>query len=297
MTLAHRLVTEYPGLAERIRSRYRIVLLDEYQDTNPGQRELLRTIFGGFPVTAVGDTDQTIYKWRGIASQFRLVPGAFPRPRWQARRFKNLAVTWRSDIKIVNVANMIRNELHRPGELPALQHRNGAGSGHIVTHWLHSAEAEARWIAEEVETLHQSGTPWRDRHPLSQAPPDECGARCTRRPRHPGGGRFLGGLLEVPGSRRPSRLAPHPRSTGRCRRPQPAPHRLAVPTRIGRPRSPRCLVRGAGRRMWMKNPGIGRAYLKPSMISIVWRDSSRGASPHLRVPQPCTPDCSPPPRV
>ena len=60
---AHRLVTEHPSIAERIRDRYRVVLLDEYQDTDPAQRELLRAVFGdGFPVTAVGDSDQTIYE-------------------------------------------------------------------------------------------------------------------------------------------------------------------------------------------------------------------------------------------
>ncbi|MEK7251745.1 MAG: ATP-dependent DNA helicase [Actinomycetota bacterium] len=201
VTLAHRLVTEYPGLAERIRSRYRIVLLDEYQDTNPGQRELLRTIFGGgFPVTAVGDTDQTIYEWRGASPHnFASFPEHFPRPDGKPADSKNLAVTWRSDIKIVNVANTIRNELHRPGELPALQHRNGAGSGHIVTHWLHSAEAEARWIAEEVETLHQSGTPWREiailfrKHRQMSAVRDALVDRGI-----PVEVASLGGLLEVP---------------------------------------------------------------------------------------------------
>ncbi len=164
VTLAHRLVTENPGLAKRIRDRYRIVLLDEYQDTNPGQRELLRTIFGGgFPVTAVGDTDQTIYEWRGASPHnFASFPEHFPQADGKPAGSRNLAVTWRSDREIVAVANMVRSQLHRPGPLPALQHRDDAGPGRIVTHWLHSAEAEARWIAEEVETLHQAGTPWRE---------------------------------------------------------------------------------------------------------------------------------------
>ena len=65
ITLAYEAVGEI-GVAERIRKRYRVVLLDEYQDTNPAQRELLLRVFGdAFPVTAVGDPDQTIYEWRG----------------------------------------------------------------------------------------------------------------------------------------------------------------------------------------------------------------------------------------
>ncbi|MDH5374101.1 MAG: UvrD-helicase domain-containing protein, partial [Acidimicrobiia bacterium] len=66
--LAHRVVSDHSSVAERIRSRYRIVLLDEYQDTNAAQREMLLQVFGkGFPVTAVGDPDQTIYEWRGAS--------------------------------------------------------------------------------------------------------------------------------------------------------------------------------------------------------------------------------------
>ena len=38
---AHRLVADHPNVAERIRERYRFVVLDEYQDTAPAQRQLL----------------------------------------------------------------------------------------------------------------------------------------------------------------------------------------------------------------------------------------------------------------
>ena len=40
---AHRLVADHPELATRIENRYLVVLLDEYQDTNPAQREMLRS--------------------------------------------------------------------------------------------------------------------------------------------------------------------------------------------------------------------------------------------------------------
>ena len=77
---AHRLVVEHPAVAARIRGRYRCVVLDEYQDTAPAQRELLRHLFAdGFPVTAVGDSDQTIYEWRGASlGNFDRFPEHFP---------------------------------------------------------------------------------------------------------------------------------------------------------------------------------------------------------------------------
>ena len=164
VTLAYRLMTRHEGLAARIRDRYRIVLLDEYQDTNPGQRELLRVIFGGgFPVTAVGDTDQTIYEWRGASPyNFASFGDHFRRSDGSPAESKNLSVSWRNDIAIVAAANAVRGQLHRPGPLPSLQSREEAGPGRIIGHWAHSAMDEARWLAAEVEARHEEGAPWRE---------------------------------------------------------------------------------------------------------------------------------------
>jgi exodeoxyribonuclease V beta subunit len=53
--------------AERLRARYRVVLVDEFQDTDPVQWEIMRTAFGGGGVTLVliGDPKQAIYAFRG----------------------------------------------------------------------------------------------------------------------------------------------------------------------------------------------------------------------------------------
>ena len=53
VTLSTNLLTSHPDLAAEIRGRYQVVILDEYQDTNPAQRVLLTTVFG--PLTADGD--------------------------------------------------------------------------------------------------------------------------------------------------------------------------------------------------------------------------------------------------
>lgn len=52
-------------LARRIRERFRAVLVDEYQDTDPVQGEIFRRAFGGCPVFLVGDPKQSIYAFRG----------------------------------------------------------------------------------------------------------------------------------------------------------------------------------------------------------------------------------------
>jgi DNA helicase-2/ATP-dependent DNA helicase PcrA len=77
-----RLLRERPALLARLRSRYRCILVDEFQDTNHAQLELVRLVAGAeADITVVGDDDQAIYRWRGAAAgnllAFRqLYPGA-----------------------------------------------------------------------------------------------------------------------------------------------------------------------------------------------------------------------------
>jgi DNA helicase-2/ATP-dependent DNA helicase PcrA len=162
--IAHAIVVDHPDVADRIRARYELVLLDEYQDTNAGQRALLLALFGdGFPITAVGDSDQTIYEWRGASPQnFEEFPRHFPRSDGRPATSLDLAVSWRSGHRIVGLANAVRGEISKPGPLPALLARDAAPAGTIRTHWLHSSVAEAAWIADEVVRLHESGRAWRD---------------------------------------------------------------------------------------------------------------------------------------
>jgi ATP-dependent DNA helicase UvrD/PcrA len=80
IALAARIAARHPetGMAER--ARYRVVLLDEFQDTSHAQLVLLRALFGGgHPVTAVGDPCQSIYGWRGAsAGNLRRFAEQFP---------------------------------------------------------------------------------------------------------------------------------------------------------------------------------------------------------------------------
>src|SRR6202020_3381887 len=60
MASAARLVSAVPQVGAQLRSRYRVVLLDEYQDTGYAQRVLLSPMFGGgddeeLALTPVGD--------------------------------------------------------------------------------------------------------------------------------------------------------------------------------------------------------------------------------------------------
>ena len=159
---AHQLVTEHPAIAQRIRARYRVVLLDEYQDTDPAQRELLRAIFGdGFPITAVGDSDQTIYEWRGAS---RLNFDGFVRHFAQSDGSEAatlpLTLNRRSDRVILELANRIRDHLHGDESFDPLRPGPEAEAGTIETGWLGTREEEAGWIAEQIAHVHADGTPW-----------------------------------------------------------------------------------------------------------------------------------------
>ncbi len=162
--LAYRVVHDHPDIAARIRARYRIVVLDEYQDTDPGQRRLLQAIFGaGFPITAVGDADQTIYEWRG-ASLDNFIGFVHHFPRAGNKLAKTLALTTnrRSGPTILDVANGIRGLLHggvtRDPLRPAATVDDHVGYG-----WFRTAADEAAWIAGEMWRLHvEHGLAWRD---------------------------------------------------------------------------------------------------------------------------------------
>lgn len=58
---------EDPAVSRRVRSRWRFILVDEFQDTNRAQFEFLKAIVdqSALSIQVVGDSDQAIYSWRG----------------------------------------------------------------------------------------------------------------------------------------------------------------------------------------------------------------------------------------
>ncbi|MGF1667362.1 MAG: ATP-dependent DNA helicase [Acidimicrobiia bacterium] len=160
---AHRVVSDHPWVAERVRSRYRAVVLDEYQDTNPGQRLLLSAVFGGgFPVTAVGDADQTIYEWRGASiGNFRRFPVHFATAAGTPAPTLPLSENRRSGTTILSVANAIRARVDDEAR-DLLRATEDAPSGQVRVGWFDDAVVEAEWIADEILRSHENGTPWRD---------------------------------------------------------------------------------------------------------------------------------------
>lgn len=160
VAIAARLARDVPEVGATERGRFRVVLLDEYQDTSYAQLVLLSSLFGGgHPVTAVGDPHQSIYGWRGAsAGGLERFPETFPIVTEDGDRRRadlhQLSTSWRNDVAVLDAANLVAAPLRRAEnariDLPELGARPGAGPGHVAAQMLPTVEDEARAVAEFV---------------------------------------------------------------------------------------------------------------------------------------------------
>ena len=117
MRFAARIAEADPAIREGERARFKVVLLDEFQDTSHAQMSLFSSIYGAdeaagipaHPVMAVGDPKQSIYGFRGASdgqmfSFYRHFPTKHVRPLF-------LSIAWRNDISVLNAANHVAEKL------------------------------------------------------------------------------------------------------------------------------------------------------------------------------------------
>ena len=105
-----RLFLEHPDIRDAWQNRIRYLLVDEYQDTNTGQYQLVRSLTGPRgALTAVGDDDQSIYAWRGAQPEnLALLQQDFPH-----LKVIKLEQNYRSTGRILKAANqLIANNPH-----------------------------------------------------------------------------------------------------------------------------------------------------------------------------------------
>jgi DNA helicase-2/ATP-dependent DNA helicase PcrA len=165
IALSARLVSEQPAVAALERDKFRVVLLDEYQDTSVAQAVLLRRLFSGpdaahgrgHPVTAVGDPNQAIYGWRGASvSNIVHFGDDFPRADGSPEiTTYPLTVNRRSDRRILEVANELAVPLHAatPGVRP-LEPEPEAGPGSVTALVHEHSAAELAWLVADVRRAH-----------------------------------------------------------------------------------------------------------------------------------------------
>lgn len=139
------IVQSAPDVVGELRAQYRVVLLDEYQDTSVLQTELLGGIFSDTAVMAVGDPHQSIYGWRGAsADNLRTFDRAFA-VEMPCARFA-LMISWRNDRAILDAANAVIASAE--GDVPPLEPRPGAGAGVVTREFADTIEEEATAVAD-----------------------------------------------------------------------------------------------------------------------------------------------------
>lgn len=153
VALAQRILSEFPEVAEIYRRRFKVIILDEYQDTSVAQTRFLATLFRGSAVMAVGDPDQSIYGFRG-ASAANLSRFA---DDFGAGKVYPLSISWRNARSILRSANLVANTIQRtPGisKQPLSEHQNTT-DGVVELLFEHSifdeADAVAEWFADRMQ--------------------------------------------------------------------------------------------------------------------------------------------------
>jgi DNA helicase-2/ATP-dependent DNA helicase PcrA len=146
------LLQAQPALCNHYQSRFRHLLVDEFQDTNTLQYRWIRLLAGpGAAVFAVGDDDQSIYAFRG-ANVGNMA--AFERD-FQTPNLIRLEQNYRSFGHILDCANeLIQRNANRLGK--QLWTEAGVGEPVRVREAL-SDQDEAQWIVEEVRSLVRDG--------------------------------------------------------------------------------------------------------------------------------------------
>lgn len=162
MASAARLAAMFPQVGRDLRNRYRVVLLDEYQDTGHAQRVALSALFGGgvddgLALTAVGDPIQSIYGWRGAsATNLPRFTTDFPFSDGTPAPVLELLTSWRNPPRTLHVANAISAEARRRSvKVRALRSRADAPPGTVRCALLADVRAEREWIAEHLREHYQ----------------------------------------------------------------------------------------------------------------------------------------------
>ncbi|MFC5928765.1 ATP-dependent helicase [Cryobacterium melibiosiphilum] len=162
VALALQVCQKVHTVVDRYRDQYRIVLLDEYQDTSVLQTELLHTLFAHHPVMAVGDPHQSIYGWRGASSANLLgFSRSFAGLSNAEAPAMSLSCTWRNPVTVLGVANALVAPLSeqlraQPGgiQVETLKTPPGKTEGTVEAAMVETiadeAQAVASWFAARL---------------------------------------------------------------------------------------------------------------------------------------------------
>ena len=155
------LLQEHPEVGQDLRSQYKWILVDEYQDVNRASGVLLKLLAGdGKNLWVVGDARQSIYRFRG-ASPLNI--RNFEKDFSNAKRL-SLDVNYRSQERVVRLFEAFAAKMKaNGGGLPAKwRAERGDQGGEIVMEVATDLQAEGAGLASEIKHRRDQGIAYRD---------------------------------------------------------------------------------------------------------------------------------------
>jgi DNA helicase-2/ATP-dependent DNA helicase PcrA len=151
------LFRRHPEVLEQYQDRFEHILVDEYQDTNVAQNEIVLLLGAKHHnVCVVGDTDQSIYRFRG--ADFRNIlqfEAAFPEVTTVV-----LDQNYRSTQTILDAANAVIAQ--NLGRTPKVLWTDVGPGERIVRYHAEDEGDEATFVGRTLASLHAEGHSWRE---------------------------------------------------------------------------------------------------------------------------------------
>lgn len=151
------LMKENPSIRNYMHHKFRVVMVDEYQDSNVAQFQLLEQLVGeGTYVCVVGDDDQSIYKFRGAEVRNIL---DFQK-HFQGTEVIKLEKNYRSYAPILSVADsVVSNNSNRLGKTLDAQRGDGPKPKLV---FLPNQDDETAFCASLIKEAAKQGVPYSD---------------------------------------------------------------------------------------------------------------------------------------
>ena len=156
-----RIMEEHPEIADYIHSRFSVIMVDEYQDSNIAQFKLLQKLSGveegsSTYVCVVGDDDQSIYHFRGAEVQNIL---SFEK-KFPGTQIIRLERNYRSTGKILHAADLVvKKNVNRLGK--TLVADRGDGKQPVLA-FLSDQNAEALFCGNMISQSVEAGARYSD---------------------------------------------------------------------------------------------------------------------------------------
>jgi DNA helicase-2/ATP-dependent DNA helicase PcrA len=149
-------LSDNKDLCEKMRSRVKYLIADEYQDVNPIQECLIKQLHDlGAQLCVVGDDDQTIYQWNGSDIENILT---FAK-RYPGVRQISLAENFRSSKGVVDTArNVVERNLERLPKTMVSKEKQSFMHGDMLCQRFADPGTEAAWIVGKIRDL--TGVPF-----------------------------------------------------------------------------------------------------------------------------------------